>query len=570
MFLSIQYPVLFSIHTLNTLCSSVFSTLSCFLFILLTLYVPQYSVPCLVFYSYSWHFMFLSIQYPVLFSIHTLDTLCSSVFSTLSCFLFILLILYVPQYSVPCLVFYSLTLYVPQYSVPCLVFYSYSEHFMFPSIQYPVLFSIHTLDTLCSSVFSTVSCFLFILLTLYVPQYSVPCLVFYSYSWYFMFLRIQYPVLFSIHTPDTLCSLVFSILSCFLFIFLTLYVPQYSVLSCFLFILLILYVPQYSVSCLVFYSYSWYFMFLSIQYPVLFSIHTLDTLCSSVFSTLVLFYIHTTLACFLFILSTLYVPQYSVPCLVFYSYSWYCMFLSIQYPVLFSIHTLNTLCSSVFSTLSCFLFILLALYVPQYSVPCLVFYSYSWYFMFLSIQYPVLFCIHTLNTLCSSVFSTLSCFLFILLILYVPQYSVPCLVFYSYSWHFMFLSIQYPVLFWHFIQYSLNTLCSSVFSTLSCFLFILLTLYVPQYSVPCLVFYSYSWYFMFLSIQYPVLFSIHTLNTLCSSVFSTLSCFLFIHFMFLSIQYPVLFSIHTLDTLCSSVFSTLSCFIFILLTLYVP
>ena len=128
-------------------------------------------------------------------------------------------------------------------------------------------------------------------------------------------------------------------------------------------------------------------MFLSIQYPVLFSIHTLNTLYSSVFST----------------------------------------------PVLFSIHTLNTLCSSVFSTLSCCLFILLTLYVPQYSVPCLVFYSYSWHFMFLSIQYPVLFSIHTLNTLCSSVFSILSCFLFILLILYVPQYSVPCLVFYSYS-----------------------------------------------------------------------------------------------------------------------------------------
>ena len=286
MFLSVQYPVL-------------------------------YSVPCLVFYSYSWYFMFLSIQYPVLFSIHTLDTLCSSVFSILSCFLFILL-----------------TLYVPQYSVPCLVFYSYSWHFMF---------------------LSTLSCFLFILLTLYVPQCSVPCLVFYSYSW-------------------------------------------------------ILYVPQYSVPCLVFYSYSWYFMFLSIQYPVL----------------------------FLFILLTLYVPQCSVPCLVFYSY--------------------------------------LTLYVPQYSVPCLVFYSYSWYFMFLSIQYPVLFSIHTLDTLCSSVFSTLSCFLFILLILYVPQYSVPCPVLYSYSWHFMFLSIQYTLLF---SIHTLDTLCSSVFSTLSCFIFILLTLYVP-------------------------------------------------------------------------------------------
>ena len=190
-------------------------------------------------------------------------------------------------------------------------------------------------------------------------------------------------------------------------------------------------------------------MFLSVQYPVLFSIHTLNTLCSSVFSTL---------CCFLFLLLTLYVPQYSVSNLVFYSYSWYFIFLSIQYPVLFSIHTLNTLCSSVFSTLSCFLFILLALYVPPYSVPCLVFYSYSWYFMFLRIQYPVLFSIHTLDTLCSSVFSILSCFLFILL----------------------------------------NTLCSSVFSTmsvfsiLSCFLFILLTLYVPQYSVHCLVFYSYS------------------------------------------------------------------------------
>ena len=279
-------------------------------------------------------------------------------------------------------------------------------------------------------------------------------------------------------------------------------------------------------------------MFLSIQYPVLFSIHTLDTLCSSV------------LSCFLFILLTLYVPQYSVPCLVFYSYySYSSCFLfillifyvyvphtlntlcsSVQYPVLFSIHTLNTLCSSVFSIqyfmfLSCFLFILLALYVPQYSVPCLVFYSYSWYFMFLSIQYPVLFSIHTLNTLYSSVFSTLSCFLFILLTLYVPQYSVPCLVVYSYFWHFMFLSIQYPVLF---SIHTLDTLCSSVFSTLSCFLFILLTLYVPQYSVPFLVFYSYSWYFMFLSIQYPVLFSIHTSW----------------YFMFLSIQYPVLFSIH--------------------------
>ena len=165
------------------------------------------------------------------------------------------------------------------------------------------------------------------------------------------------------------------------------------------------------------------------------------------------------------------------------------MFLSIQYPVLFSIHTLNTLCSSVFSTLSCFLFILLILYVPQYSVPCLVFYSYSWYFTFLSIQYPVLFSIHTLNTLCSSVFSTLSCFLFILLTLYVPQYSVPCFVFYSYSWYFMFLRVQYTVLF---SIHTLNTLCSSVFSTLSCFLFILLTLYVPPYSVHCLVFYSYS------------------------------------------------------------------------------
>ena len=372
MFLSIQYPVLFSIHTLDTLCSSVFSTLSCFLFILLILYVPQYSVPCLVFYSYSWYFMFLSIQYPVLFSIHTLDTLCSSVFSTLSCFLFILLILYVPQYS-----------------VPCPVLYSYSWHFMFLSIQY-----------------TTLSCFLFILLILYVPQYSVPCPVLYSYSWYFMFLSIQYPVLFSIHTLDTLCSSVF------------------STLSCFLFILLILYVPPYSVPCPVLYSYSWHFMFLSIQYTLLFSIHTLDTLCSSVFSTL---------SCFLFILFTLYVPQYSVPCLVFYSYSSHFMFLSIQYPVLFSIHTLDTLCSSVFSTLSCFLFILFTLYVPQYSVPCLVFYSYSSHFMFLSIQYPVLFSIHTLNTLCSSVFSTLSCFLFILLILYVPQYSVSCLVFYSYS-----------------------------------------------------------------------------------------------------------------------------------------
>ena len=320
---------------------------------------------------------------------------------------------------------------------------------MFLSVQYPVLFSIHTHNTLCSSVFSTLSCFLFILLALYVPQYSVPCLVFYSYSWYFMFLSIQYPVLFSIHTLNTLCSSVF------------------STLSCFLFILLALYVPLYSVPCLDFYSYSWYFMFLSIQYPVLFSIHTLNTLCSSVFSTL---------SCFLFILLTLYVPQYSVPCLVFYSYFWHFMFLSIQYPVLFSIHTLNTLCSSVFSTLSCFLFILLELYVPQYSVPCLVFYSYSWYFMFLSIQYPVLFCIHTLNTLCSSVFSTLSCFLFILITLYVPQYSVPYLVFYSYSWHFMFLSIQYPVLF---SIHTLDTLCSSVFSTLSCFLFILLILYVP-------------------------------------------------------------------------------------------
>ena len=294
MFLSIQYPVLFSIHTHNTLCSSVFSTLSCFLFILLALYVPQYSVPCLVFYSYSWYFMFLSIQYPVLFSIHTLNTLYSSVFSTLSCFLFILL-----------------TLYVPQYSVPCLVFYSYFWHFMFFSIQYPVLFSIHTLDTLCSSVFSTLSCFLFILLTLYVPQYSVPFLVFYSYTWYFMFLSIQYPVLFSIHTLDTLCSSVFSTLSCFLFILLILYVPQYSV-PCLVFYSLTLYVPQYSVPCLVFYSYSEHFMFLSIQYPVLFSIHTLDTLCSSVFSTL---------SCFLFILLIFYVPQYSVPCLVFYSYS---------------------------------------------------------------------------------------------------------------------------------------------------------------------------------------------------------------------------------------------------------
>ena len=315
---------------------------------------------------------------------------------------------------------------------------------MFLSIQYPVLFSIHTLDTIYSSVFSTLSCFLFILLTLYVPQYSVPCLVFYSYSWYFMFLRIQYTVLFSIHALDTLCSSVFSTLSCFLFILLTLYVPQYSV------------------PCLVFYSYSWYFMFLRIQYTVLFSIHTLNTLCSSVFSTL---------SCFLFILLILYVLQYSVPCLVFYSYSWYFMFLRVQYPVLFSIHTLSTLCSSVFSTLSCFLLILLTLYVPQYSVPCLVFYSYSWYFMFLSIQYPVLFSIHTLDTLCSSVFSTLSCFLLILSTLYVTQYSVPCLVFYSYSWY---------------------TLCSSVFSILSCFLFLLLTLYVPQYSVPCLVFYSYS------------------------------------------------------------------------------
>ena len=344
MFLSIQCPVLFSIHTLNTLCSSVFSTLSCFIFILLTLYVPQYSVPCLVFYSYSWHFMFLSIQYPVLFSIHTLNTLCFSI-----------------QYP--------------------LVFYSYSWYFMFLSIQYPVLFSIHTLDTLCSSVFSTLSCFLFI---------------------------------------NTLCSSVFSTLSCFLFILWTLYVPQYSV------------------PCLVFYSYSWYFMFLSIQYRVLFSIHTLDTLCSSVFSTL---------SCFLFILLILYVPPYSVPCVVFYSYSWHFMFLSIQYPVLFPIHILDTLCSSVFSTLSCFLFILLILYVPQYSVSCLVFYSYSWYFMFLSIQYPVLFSMQTLDTLCSSVFSILSCFLFILLTLYIPQYSVPCLVFYSYSQHFMFLSIQYPVLF---------------------------------------------------------------------------------------------------------------------------
>ena len=569
MFLSIQYPVLFSILTLNTLCSSVFSTRSCFLFILLILYVPQYSVSCLVLYSYSWYFMF-------------------SVFSTLSCFLFILLILYVPQYS-----------------VPCLVLYSYSWYLMFLSIQYPVLFSIHTLDTSCSSVFSTLSCFLFILLTLYVTQYSVPCLVFYSYSWHFMFLSIQYPVLFSIHTLNTLCSSVFSALSCFLFILLTLYVPQYSV------------------PCLVLYSYFWHFMFLSIQYPVLFSIHTLDTLCSSVFSTLSCFlFINTlcssvfsTLSCFLFILLTLYVPQYSVPCLVFYSYSWYFMFLSIQYPVLFSIHTLDTLCSSVFSTLSCFLFILLILYVPQYSVPCLVFifilltlyvlvfysyswyfmfqysvsclvfYSYSWHFMFLSIQYPVLFSIHTLDTLCSSVFSTLSC----IQILYVPQYSVPCLVLtlYSYSWYFMFLSsIQYPVLF---SIHTLNTLCSSVFSTLSCFLFILLTLYVPQYSVPCLVFYSYSWYFMFLSIQYPVLFSIHTLNTLCSSVFSTLSCFLFILntlcssvFSTLSCFLFILFTLCSsvfstlscflfiLFTLCSSVFSTLSCFLFILLILYVP
>ena len=389
MFLSIQYPILFSIHTLGTLCSSVFSTLSCFLFILLILYVPQYSVPCLVFYSYSWYFMFLSIQYTLLFSIHTLDTLCSSVFSTLSCFLFILLILYIPPYS-----------------VPCLVFYSYSWYLMFLRIQYPVLFYIHTLDTLCSLVFSTLSCFLFILLILYVPQYSVPCPVLYSYSWHFMFLSIQYTLLFSIHTLDTLCSSVF------------------STLSCFIFILLILYVPQYSVPCPVLYSYSWHFMFLSIQYTLLFSIHTLDTLCSSVFSTL---------SCFIFILLTLYVPQYSVHSLVFYSYSWYFMFLSIQYPVLFSIHTLHTLCSSVFSTMSCFLFILFTLYVPQYSVPCLVFYSYSWHFMFLSIQYPVLFSIHTLHTLCSSVFSTMSCFLFILFTLYVPQYSVPCLVFYSYS-----------------------------------------------------------------------------------------------------------------------------------------
>ena len=165
MFLSIQYPVLFSILTLNTLCSSVFSTRSCFLFILLILYVPQYSVSCLVLYSYSWYFMFLSIQYPVLFSIHTLDTLCSSVFSTLSCFIFILLILMFLSIQYPVL-----------FSIHTL------DTLMFLSIQYPVLFSIHTLDTLCSSVFSTLSCFLFILLTLYVPQYSVPCLVFYSYS----------------------------------------------------------------------------------------------------------------------------------------------------------------------------------------------------------------------------------------------------------------------------------------------------------------------------------------------------------------------------------------------------